>query len=427
MTVNIQNYRSLTAGEVPPSLLPGQIAFNLADELTFIGNGSDVRTDIYGTPILPNPPAGQGYFTTSSRSGQGPIGPQGPQGIQGPPGVDGAQGPAGPQGGVGPGIEFQGSVPTEADLPQPSTQGYAYVVDVDNSFWIYDSSGNWVNGGPIEGPQGIQGIQGVQGEQGIQGPEGPQGIEGPAGGVGAQGPQGIQGVQGGVGPGIEFQGSVPTEADLPQPSTQGYSYLVEADDSFWIYDSSGNWVNGGAIQGPAGPQGPTGATGPQGPQGIQGIQGPTGPQGPAAVFPAAVVFKAEPTTSIAMPANTEVKFILPNASINPQGYYNTATGRFTPQVAGVYHIDVALAFQPNNLAVSGWAQIRVKKNGTQVLWTETPNISGVGWSFGNTSTQISMNGTTDYLEFFGFANNAGILTVVGDTARGSFFSGFLIR
>lgn len=91
-------------------------------------------------------------------SGQGPQGPEGPQGIQGPPGF---------------GIDFQGQLADPSLLPQPSTQGFAYLIG--NDFWIYDGSGNWVNAGPIQGPQGIPGTQGIQGVPGDPGATGPQG------------------------------------------------------------------------------------------------------------------------------------------------------------------------------------------------------------------------------------------------------------
>jgi len=100
-------------------------------------------------------------------------------------------------------------------------------------------------------------------------------------------------VQGPAGIGINFKGQVATIANLPASATKGDAYLVQADDSLRVGDSSTNsWVNGGSIQGPqgpagvagpagaAGPQGPQGPAGPQGPQGIQGSAGAAGLQGP---------------------------------------------------------------------------------------------------------------------------------------------------
>ena len=131
-----------------------------------------------------------------------------------------------------------------------------------------------------QGPQGVQGLPGADGAAGAQGPEGPAGAQGPAGPDGIQGPQGIQGAPG---LGITFRGQVATASELPADAAQGDAYIVQADDSFQVWDAaSSSWVNGGSIQGTQGiegPQGPQGLLGEQGPQGIQGVEGPSGPQG----------------------------------------------------------------------------------------------------------------------------------------------------
>ena len=147
--------------------------------------------------------------------------------------------------------------------------------------WIPSGSLKGPHGDPgPQGPQGVQGQPGADGAQGVQGPQGPAGMQGVAG---PEGPQGQQGIQGAPGLGITFKGHVPTVADLPADAAQGDAYIVQADDSFRVWDAtSSTWVDGGSIQGPqgiAGPQGPQGLQGEPGPQGLQGVEGPSGPQG----------------------------------------------------------------------------------------------------------------------------------------------------
>ena len=147
----------------------------------------------------------------------------------------------------------------------------------------------WVAGGSLKGPQGEQGIQGAQGVQGLAGADGAQGVQGPQGEAGIQGPigpdgvQGQQGIQGAAGLGITFKGQVATETELPADAAQGDAYIVQADDSFQVWDAaSSSWVNGGSIQGPQGIEGPAGVAGVQGevgPAGAQGVEGPAGGQG----------------------------------------------------------------------------------------------------------------------------------------------------
>ena len=120
--------------------------------------------------------------------------------------------------------------------------------------------GSWKTSGSIRGPegpagpQGSPGVPGPQGPAGPQGPQGPSGLQGPigpAGPSGPAGPTGSQGIQGPAGIGINFKGQVATVANLPANATKGDAYLVQADDSLRVWDSStSSWVNGGSIQGP---------------------------------------------------------------------------------------------------------------------------------------------------------------------------------
>lgn len=95
---------------------------------------------------------------------------------------------------------------------------------------------------------------------------GPQGAQGPQGDAGPPGAPGADGAQGEAGTGIQFQGSVATVGDLPGSADQGDAYLVQADDSLWIFDST-DFVSGGSIQGPPGPSGAAGAPGATGTRG----------------------------------------------------------------------------------------------------------------------------------------------------------------
>lgn len=196
-------------------------------------------------------------------------------------------GPPGPEGPQGAGLSFQGTVATVEELPTPSTLGYGYLVTATNDIWVYNGEA-WVNAGPIRGPQGAPGSEGPQGEQGPAGEDGVpvqlrktetelqwrlvgdvewqtltplNDIKGPAGDVGPDGPPG---------PGFNYRGSIATIGELPESSTQGYAYLVNATGDLYIYNGSA-WVNAGPLQGPPGADGS---------DGVQGDPGPEGPPGP---------------------------------------------------------------------------------------------------------------------------------------------------
>jgi hypothetical protein len=237
---------------------------------------------------------------------QGTTGPTGPQGIAGPTGATGPQGSTGPQGVTGPqgaGVTILGTYATLGALQTAhptGSLGDGYVVAGD--LYVWDGT-QWLNVGPLQGPQGATGATGIQGATGPQGTTGLQGPTGPQGIQGATGPQGIQGIQGITGPqgptgatgltGATGANGVFTIVSSTPPSSpvsgqawynsdNGLTYIYY--DSYWI--ETGNSLAGPTgAQGATGPTGLTGATGPQGitgstgPQGVVGATGATGPQG----------------------------------------------------------------------------------------------------------------------------------------------------
>lgn len=61
MSMILQNLRSTTPGVTPSSLAPAQLCFNLADELMFVGDGSNFYTSFDGTQLPA--PVGEGWFS----------------------------------------------------------------------------------------------------------------------------------------------------------------------------------------------------------------------------------------------------------------------------------------------------------------------------------------------------------------------------
>jgi hypothetical protein len=61
MATTIQNLHSLTAGNQPGDLYPGEVAYNVADGFTYIGDGSNNYTDTLGQVIGPSSEPGYGW------------------------------------------------------------------------------------------------------------------------------------------------------------------------------------------------------------------------------------------------------------------------------------------------------------------------------------------------------------------------------
>ena len=122
--------------------------------------------------------------------------------------------------------------------------------------------------------------------------------------------------------------------------------------------------------------------------------------------------------SISSSTNTKVQFT--SEQFDTANCFDSTTNyRFTPNVAGYYEMNVALAIQ--DAATNYYSDVYIYKNGSQYLNTLFGG-GGNGSSYfrGAGSTLIYFNGSTDYLEVYINVNKAVTLDVVG-------FSGFLAR
>lgn len=94
-------------------------------------------------------------------------------------------------------------------------------------------------------------------------------------------------------------------------------------------------------------------------------------------------------------------------------FFDTATGRFTPTIAGYYLISSS-GYSDQGLA---WT---IRKNGA--------SFSGIRFSaneIGSLSTVVYLNGTTDYIDLSGYNYSAGAATLYGH-AHTTFISGALL-
>ncbi len=93
--------------------------------------------------------------------------------------------------------------------------------------------------------------------------------------------------------------------------------------------------------------------------------------------------------------------------------FNTSTYRFTPQVAGYYQINGNIQFGTSTTSFNGLVSIfkngiRHKDGNFGPLTTHT--------SFLSVSCLVYLNGSTDYVELYGYQNTAGSLVCsAGDT------------
>jgi hypothetical protein len=100
---------------------------------------------------------------------------------------------------------------------------------------------------------------------------------------------------------------------------------------------------------------------------------------------------------------------------------STTNYRFTPTVAGYYMLIGSLYF--TTVGINNY--ISIWKNGSAIAYgTAYPTASGASNPFSTITTLTYLNGTTDYVELYGYATNTWS-TGVG--AANTYFQGFLAR
>lgn len=143
---------------------------------------------------------------------------------------------------------------------------------------------------------------------------------------------------------------------------------------------------------------------------------------PAGAGVAAVSFCAHKSATQAMTQNTFVKITCNTENWDTASTYDNATNfRHTPTTAGKYYYIGQVAISSMTSGAKIIAELR--KNGTSVA----DNISVVGGAtdaYAQAFVIADMNGTTDFMELYGFSSVAGPLNSV---AADPFFAGWRVE
>jgi hypothetical protein len=106
-------------------------------------------------------------------------------------------------------------------------------------------------------------------------------------------------------------------------------------------------------------------------------------------------------------------------------YDNATNYRFTPLVAGYYQVSgsVNITAATNNQEVL----VAIYKNGSAAKWGSYINRASFNFDLGTTvSALIYLNGSTDYVELYGYVTGTGTLQFIGSQAR-TYFQAVLVR
>ena len=140
-------------------------------------------------------------------------------------------------------------------------------------------------------------------------------------------------------------------------------------------------------------------------------------------------FSAYISSNQSITNNTFTKLQAGTEEFDTANCYDSATNyRFTPNVAGYYHIIGQIYFYASgNLNTN--TIVSIFKNGVRFKdGNLTSGTQGVA-AFYNASALIYLNGSTDYVELYGLINGAGTVEFRrdGGSQAQSYFQGFLAR
>lgn len=143
--------------------------------------------------------------------------------------------------------------------------------------------------------------------------------------------------------------------------------------------------------------------------------------------PSTPVFEAHSTVNQAIPSAAFTKITLNSETYDTDGYYDATNSKFLPLIAGYYNItiQVILDMQAAPPAAGNVAIFAIYKNGVEYS-RALMILPAIGGTYGTLLTSnIPMNGTTDFIEVFVFQNTAGAHNALpGDF---TYITGFLVR
>jgi hypothetical protein len=126
--------------------------------------------------------------------------------------------------------------------------------------------------------------------------------------------------------------------------------------------------------------------------------------------------------------NTHTKVVLDAELFDSNGNYDTSNYRWTPTVEGYYQINAAVGVSYLTAVMNGFL-VSIYKNGSSYLEMQSRVNSQYGT--GAISQLVYMNGSTDYLELWGYSVGGTDPVFQGSTGSPrvyqSWFSGVLVR
>jgi hypothetical protein len=141
-------------------------------------------------------------------------------------------------------------------------------------------------------------------------------------------------------------------------------------------------------------------------------------------------FRAFRTATTSIPSGVTTKLALNGETFDTANCFDSTTNyRFTPNVAGYYQVNGNIGVSSSGGSLTQ-VYSAIYKNGSLYSIGNTIGFSpasSIGW-YASINDFVYFNGSTDYIELYGYAFGTGTLSYAGDPNGGAtYFSAFLAR
>ena len=122
-------------------------------------------------------------------------------------------------------------------------------------------------------------------------------------------------------------------------------------------------------------------------------------------------FNAYANSAQSLTANVATKLQINTEAFDTANCFDSTTNyRFTPTVAGYYQINVNATYSASWSGTNSYTNTYIYKNGS-VLCASGTQPSNNNYSLTQVSTIVYLNGSTDYIEFYGVTQiNSSLIT-----------------
>ena len=118
-------------------------------------------------------------------------------------------------------------------------------------------------------------------------------------------------------------------------------------------------------------------------------------------------FRAYQSSNQTIATSTEVTIVYNSETFDTDSCFNTTNYRFTPNLAGYYHVYSTLTWNPTNNVGSGWDAIQVlRKNGSEVS-RHAIFLDAQDWLSSQLEDLVYLDGSSDYIDAYAWHNRGG--------------------